>query len=120
MFLPDVEKVRGHLRIVDRQHGMTLYVPVDPAGRARLSVNPSEKFERPSFRSRAVDRATLVMACPRSYWERQFCRGGMVIQAVHYRPGERNRVARDFYSGQLQTRHKRAQESLRSAERARQ
>lgn len=119
MFLPDVERVRGHLRVVDRQHGMTLYVPDDPRGRARLSVNPSERFEKPSFRSKRVNRATLVMACPVGQWKRQFCKSGMVVQAVHYSAGERDKVARDFYSGRLQERHKKGQERLRRIERRR-
>lgn len=116
MFLPEVRRVRGHLRVVDRQHGMTLYVPDDPRGRARLVVNPSAAFERESFRSRRVDRATIIMACPLNYWERKRCAVGMVSQAFHYRAGERNRVARDFYSGRLQKRHKKDQERLREAQ----
>ena len=120
MFLPEVEKVRGHLRVVDRQHGMVLYVPVDPRGRTRLTVNPSDAFEKKSFRSRSVDRATIVIACPISRWKRERCTSGMVTQAFHYRPGERDRGARDFYSGRLQKRHAKDQERLREAQRAKQ
>lgn len=119
MFLPDVKTVRGMYRVTDRQHGMTLYVPLDPEGRTRLTVNPSEAFERPSFRSRRVNRATLVMACPVGCWQQDRCKDGMVVQAVHYRAGERDKVARDFYSGRLQVRHKRQQEVLEAAKQGR-
>lgn len=118
MFLPELQRVRGNMRVVDRQHGMTLYVPDDPKGRARLTVNPAEAFERESFRSRRVDKATIVMACPRNRWKRERCTVGMVTQAFHYRAGERDRVARDFYSGALQKRHAKDQERLREARRA--
>ena len=119
MFLPETKKIRGHYIVVDRQHGMELVVPVDPKGRARLVVNPSESFEKESFRSRRVDRATVVMACPISRWERGRCRTGMVSQAFHYRAGERDRVVRDFYSGRLQKRHAKDQQRLREAQEAR-
>ena len=116
MFLPEVERVRDHYRVVDKQHGMTLYVPDDPRGRARLTVNPSEAFEKESFRSRRVDRATIVVACPLNRWKRGRCTTGMVSQAFHYRASERDRIARDFYSGRLQKRHAKDQERLREAQ----
>lgn len=116
MFLPELKRVRDHVRVVDKQHGMTLYVPDDPKGRARLTVNPSEAFDEDSFRSRRVDRATVVVACPINRWERKRCSTGMVSQAFHYRAGERNRVTRDFFSGRLQKRHAKDQERLREAQ----
>lgn len=119
MFLPEVKRVRGCVRVVDRQHGMTLYVPDDPQGRARLTVNPSRAFEKESFRSRKVNRATIVTACPLSWWERERCKFGVVAQAYHYRAGERDKVTRDFYSGALQKRHRKDQERLKEAQEAR-
>lgn len=118
MFLPEVQRVRDHLRVTDRQHGMTLYVPDNPQGRARLTVNPSEAFEKKSFRSRRVNRATIVVACPLNKWKRERCTVGMVSQAFHYGAGERNKVARDFYSGRLQKRHAKDQKRLRKTQEA--
>jgi len=119
MFLP-IRKgpvTRNYATLFDAQHNMTLHVPLAPGKRARLTVNPRTAFDRRSFRSKVVDRATLVLACPIGLWEpgKQLCRTSQVVQAVIYRASERDRVLRDFYSGKLQKRHRKDQERLETA-----
>ena len=116
MILPTVQTVRGYYRLVDSQHDMVFYSPVDPKLRPRLSVNRAEAFEKKSFRSRRVNRATLTFACPVGYWrpKPERCSGGLVVQAVLYVPGAGERVTREFMNGKLQLRHKRDQENLRA------
>lgn len=114
MFIPaPTETARGYYRVVDEQHGMTLYLPYG-RGRARLAVNPIEAFQEKTLRSRRVNRATLTWGCPVGRRiTRGMCEGGLVLQNVYYAEDETERIVREFFRGQLQERYLREQKKLR-------